>query len=419
MEQVSKYRKIFSCRVCNNPRLDMVLDLGEQFLSGVFPNFVDLNLDKGPLCLVKCNQENGGCGLVQLEDTFDLPTMYGELYGYRSGLNSSMVEHLKSKFETITKKIDLQSQEIVIDIAGNDGTFLSNFSRNLRLCSIDPTSQKFKKYIPDFVDFIPDFFSKEVFYAKFPNEKASLITSFSMFYDLEDPCKFAEDIKSILEPVKGIWVLEQSYMPEMVKMNSFDTVCHEHLSYYGMKQIKYIMDSVGLKIIDFEFNHINGGSISISVANSESCYEECTDKLAALLQEEMDLGFDGLTPWHNFTANIDTCRKDLWKILEEYTEAGLSICALGASTKGNVTLQTWKIGPEVIKVVADVNPEKEGHFTPGTWIPIENEDSVLASGHDLYLVLPWHFREFFLNSPKFRGKKLLFPLPKAEIVIPE
>jgi hypothetical protein len=208
-------------------------------------------------------------------------------------------------------------------------------------------------------------------------------------------------------------------MPEMVKMNSFDTICHEHLSYYGMRQIKFIMDSVGLKIIDFEFNSVNGGSISISVAHSDSRYKECTDKLDALLQEEMDLGFDGLTPWHNFTANIDRCKKDLWSIIEKYTKDGLSICALGASTKGNVTLQTWKIGPEVIKVVADVNPEKDGHFTPGTWIPIENEETVLKAGHDLYLVLPWHFREFFINNSKFKGKKLLFPLPKAEIVIPE
>lgn len=408
------FRKIEKCRVCGNEHYYTVLDLGNQYLSGIFPKFVDLDMYRGPLKLVKCDESTGGCGHVQLEHTFDLPTMYGEEYGYRSGLNSSMVKHLKGKYEKISNFLDLQKRDIVIDIAGNDGTFLSFFSPELKLVSIDPTSKKFSKYFKNHVDYIADFFTEKTFRKYFGEHKAKLVTSFSMFYDLENPCQFAKDVNDILDPNDGIWVLEQSYMPEMLRANSFDTVCHEHLSYYGMRQLKYIMDKAGFKIIDFEFNDVNGGSISVVVANKNSDYNECTDKLTALLQEELDLGLDTTIPWEDFQVRIDDCKNKFLDILKELKKNGLKIAALGASTKGNVTLQTWGIS-DYIDVVGDVNPDKNGSYTPGTWIPIKDEDSVLSEC-DVFIILPWHFKKFFVNNLKFKGKQLLFPLPTPELV---
>jgi hypothetical protein len=411
------FYKIEKCRVCDNSHLITVLDLGEQYLSGIFPKKVDLDMYKGPLKLVKCDETTGGCGHVQLEHTFDLPTMYGEEYGYRSGLNNSMVKHLKGKYEKILNYINLKEKDIVIDIAGNDGTFLGFFPDNLKLVSIDPTAKKFSKYYLDHVSYIADFFSRKVFVDFFGDTTAKLVTSFSMFYDLEDPCQFAKEVNSILDPEEGIWVLEQSYMPEMLRANSFDTVCHEHLSYYGMRQLKYIMDQAGLKIIDFEFNDVNGGSISLVVANKDSKYEEATQMLNDLLQEELDLKLDTTEPWNDFSLRIGECRIKFWELINKCKKDGLKIAALGASTKGNVTIQTWGVTPDDIEVVGEVNPDKDGAFTPGTWIPIKNEDSVIEE-YDVFVVLPWHFKNFFINSPKFKGKKLLFPLPNAEIVIP-
>jgi len=246
----SVFHKIEKCRVCGNEHYYTVLDLGDQYLSGIFPKFVDPDMYKGPLKLVKCDESTGGCGHVQLEHTFDLPTMYGEEYGYRSGLNSSMIKHLGEKYEKITNYLNLKENDIVVDIAGNDGTFLGFFPSTLKLVSIDPTSKKFGRYFADHVSYIADFFSKKTFREFFGKSNAKLITSFSMFYDLEDPCQFAKEVNSVLDPEEGIWVLEQSYMPEMLRANSFDTVCHEHLSYYGMRQLKYIMDQAGFKIID-------------------------------------------------------------------------------------------------------------------------------------------------------------------------
>ena len=411
------FHKIEKCRVCGNEHYYTVLDLGNQYLSGIFPKKVDFDMYKGPLKLVKCDESTGGCGHVQLEHTFDLPTMYGEEYGYRSGLNSSMVKHLKEKYEKITNYLNLKEDDIVIDIAGNDGTFLGFFPSTLKLVSIDPTSKKFGRYFADHVSYIADFFSEKTFREFFGKSNAKLITSFSMFYDLEDPCQFAKDVNSVLDPEEGIWVLEQSYMPEMLRANSFDTVCHEHLSYYGMRQLKYIMDRAGFKIIDFEFNDVNGGSISLVVANKDSKYEEATQMLNDLLQEELDLKFNTAEPWNDFSFRIEECRIKFWELINKCKEDELKIAALGASTKGNVTLQTWGVTADDIQVVGEVNPDKDGSFTPGTWIPIKNEDSVIEE-YDVFVILPWHFKNFFINSSKFKGKKLLFPLPNAEIIIP-
>jgi len=408
------FHRIEKCRVCGNNKYDTVLDLGNQYLSGIFPKSIDPDMYCGPLTLVKCNEESGGCGHVQLEHTFDLPTMYGEEYGYRSGLNGSMIKHLKEKSEKILNDVNLKSGDIVIDIAGNDGTFLSFFPQDLQLTSIDPTSEKFSKFFPPNVNYIPDFFSEKIFKERFGNQKAKVVTSFSMFYDLEDPCDFARQVNSILDS-DGIWVLEQSYMPEMLRVNSFDTVCHEHLSYYGIRQIKYIMDKAGLKIIDFEFNDVNGGSISVVVAPNTSPRKECTVKLTALLASELDQKLDTLEPWEEFAIRIDKCKEEFWAIVKDLKEKGLKIAGLGASTKGNVTLQTWGIGSETIDVIGDVNPDKDGSFTPGTWIPIQNEESVIEE-YDVFVVLPWHFKKFFVDNKKFKGKKLLFPLPKPEVV---
>ena len=414
---MNKFHKIEKCRVCGNEHLITVLDLGDQFLSGIFPKTIDLGMYKGPLALVKCDEKKGGCGHVQLEHTFDLPTMYGDEYGYRSGLNGSMIRHLREKAEKIKADTNLDSGDIVVDIAGNDGTFLGFFPHDLQLMSIDPTSRKFKDYIPEHVNHIADFFSADTYRERFGKQKAKVVTSFSMFYDLEDPCEFARQVHEILD-CHGIWVLEQSYMPEMLKQNSFDTVCHEHLSYYGMRQLKYIMDKAGFKIVDFEFNDVNGGSISVVVTPStNSERKECTTKLTGLIALEIEKKLDTIEPWEEFAQRINDCKEQFWKIIDFYKSNGAKICCLGASTKGNVTLQTWEVTPDDVEMIGDVNPDKDGSFTPGTWIPIKDEEDVLMRDYDLHIVLPWHFRDFFLKNEKFKGKRFLFPLPEPEVVI--
>jgi hypothetical protein len=239
------------------------MSLGEQTLTGVFPRSRSEKITSGPVDLVQCSSPKG-CGLVQLKQSYDLSEMYGLNYGYRSGLNASMVKHLHSKVDKILSSGLLERGDLVIDIGSNDATTLRAYPSGLyQLVGIDPTGVKFSSYYPPEIRLIPEFFTAMAVSQTLSGKKAKIITSFSMFYDLEDPVAFAKEINGALDD-EGLWIFEQSYLPAMLKTNSFDTICHEHLEFYALKQINWITEKAGLKVIDVEFNDINGGSFSVT-----------------------------------------------------------------------------------------------------------------------------------------------------------
>src|SRR5258708_5532240 len=218
------------CRICGSAELTTVLNLGSQALTGVFPKTKSQPVASGPLELVKCSGEDK-CGLVQLRHSYDLDELYGMNYGYRSGLNASMVRHLHAKVQRILTAGILAPGDLVLDIGSNDSTTLRAYpERTYQLVGVDPTGKKFSHFYPSHVDLIPDFFSADIVRRKLSERRAKIITSFSMFYDLEDPIAFMREIASCLDD-DGIWVFEQSYLPAMLRTNSFDTVCHEHLEF--------------------------------------------------------------------------------------------------------------------------------------------------------------------------------------------
>jgi NDP-4-keto-2,6-dideoxyhexose 3-C-methyltransferase len=409
--------RISRCRVCGNADLVSVLNLGEQYLTGVFPRGVSEAPSRGPLELVKCHGD-GVCGLLQLANSYDLDEMYGDNYGYRSGLNASMVAHLESSAQRIQQVADLDPRAIVLDIGSNDGTFLSFFPERCRRVGFDPTIVKFKDLYPADVQTVADFFSAARFREVYGDEKASVVTSFSMFYDLESPIDFVKEIASILDPVAGIWVFEQSYMPLMLERLAYDTVCHEHLEYYGLLQVKWILRAAGLQVIDVALNDTNGGSFVVTAAHTSSTAYSPSSSVSKIEKQELESELLGLTPFFEFRDRVELSRAELQETLRAILDDGLTIGGIGASTKGNVLLQYAGITPVEISAIGDVNPEKDGRQTPGTWIPICSEQALLATEPDYLLVLPWHFREFFMSSPAFAGRKLIFPLPQVEIVTP-
>ena len=410
-----RYKKIEQCRICGNSHLVRVLDLGEQMLTGVFPRERVRDVTIGPLRLVKCVGGSEACGLLQLEHTFSLGEMYGENYGYRSGLNASMVEHLQGKVKNILKQVALSKGDLVVDIGSNDSTTLQAYpSDGIVLVGIDPTGVKFHAYYPPHIQLIPDFFSSALLKARFPGKKAKVITSFSMFYDLEAPLTFMREIYEVLAD-EGVWVFEQSYMPTMLETNSYDTICHEHLEFYSLLQIKWMTDRVGFKIIDIEFNDVNGGSFSVTV--SKSLQRVTIEPLMQqILAEECAKGLDTLVPYHAFAKRAAQSRSDLLEFVENAHAEGKTVAALGASTKGNVLLQYCGLTEKEITYVGEVNVDKFGCYTPGTWIPIIPEKELLALQPDYLLILPWHFRSFFENSNMLKNCTLVFPLPLLEIL---
>ena len=408
------YKKIEKCRICGNTHLVQVLDLGEQMLTGIFPREKGAKVTTGPLRLMKCMGGDEVCGLLQLEHSYDLGEMYGENYGYRSGLNASMVAHLHSKVEKILGQVELREGDLVIDIGSNDSTTLQAYpSSGLTLVGIDPTGVKFHNYYPSHIQLIPDFFSSALVNERFPEQKAKVITSFSMFYDLEDPMGFMRQVYDVLTD-DGIWVFEQSYMPTMLEMNSYDTVCHEHLEFYALRQIKWMADRVGFRIIEVEFNDVNGGSFSVMVAKSHGNLTP-DPSVQKILDDERLKGLNTLAPYEAFAESAAQSKVDLLTFIKTAHTEGKTIAALGASTKGNVLLQYCGMTEKDVSFVGEVNAEKFGCYTPGTWIPIIPEAELLAKNPDYLIVLPWHFRKFFLENKKFSKSTLVFPLPQLVV----
>lgn len=408
--------RISRCRICGNDDLVEIIDLGKQYLTGVFPSDTDPTLiTRGSLQLVKCNGPETVCGLVQLRHSYPAKQMYGSGYGYRSGLNQSMVAHLNTKVKKIEKMVVLSSEDVVIDIGSNDGTTLQQYKLGPHLIGIDPTAEKFQKYYPSESLIINDFFSTKVAMRATNGKLAKVITSFAMMYDIENPIAFANDVAEVLSK-NGIWVFEQSYLPSMVERLAYDTICHEHLEYYCLRQIKWILDKVHLKIIDLEFNDVNGGSFSVTAAHKSSVYTSPQDLISYALDQEQKKGYTEMDIYKDFADRVITSKIELVREISKLVTGGKRIIGLGASTKGNVLLQFCNFNTQVIESIGDVNPDKYQCFTPGTWIPITSEEEALASKADYFLVLPWHFKSFFMENERFIGKKLIFPLPKYEII---
>jgi hypothetical protein len=408
------YKEITKCRISSSTNLINVLSLGNQYLTGVFPKSKEEKVTIGPVDLVWCPDS----GLLQMKQSYSLDEMYGDNYGYRSGLNASMVKHLQKKIKTLEKLAKPTDQELIIDIGSNDATSLKAYSGNFRKVGIDPTGNKFKEYYTDDLTLIPDFFTADKFKNIFPNEKAKIITSIAMFYDLEDPRSFVSDIEKCLAE-DGIWHFEQSYMPSMLRTNSYDTICHEHLEFYSLKVVKSLLESEGLRIIDVQMNDINGGSFAVTACKSDAIYKSNIPIVNWMLSQEEEMGLDTIKPYEEFAKRTAQHKKNLTDLINALVADGKKVFGYGASTKGNVLLQYCGFTEKEIPFIAEVNTEKYGSFTPGTKIPIISEKEAKEMKPDYFLVLPWHFKNSIIAREEeymSNGGKFIFPLPEIEII---
>ncbi len=403
-----------SCRLCGSEALVPVLDLGNQALTGVFPGNISEPVTAGQLQLLWCRD----CTLLQLAHTYSLEEMYGWNYGYRSGLNQSMVNHLHGKAHYLETAAGLREGDVVVDIGSNDGTLLAGYqSEGIVRVGIDPTGPKFAQYYPEDVILVPEFFSASAFRKVEPERKARLVTSVAMFYDLDSPVEFARQVSSILAE-DGIWHFEQSYMPSMLRSTSYDTVCHEHLEYYSLGVIRRIMEEAGLEVVDVRFNRVNGGSFAVTAAHAGS-RPPSRGLVDWFHGQEQRMNLVTPKPFRDFEDRVFQHRQDLLELVGVLKESGARIMGYGASTKGNVLLQFCGLTSDDLPGIAEVNQDKFGKVTPGTGIPIISEDEAKAENPDYMMVLPWHFREGIVQREREylrSGGRLIFPLPEIEIV---
>jgi len=405
--------EITRCRICGSTELIKVISLGDQALTGVFPKVGENDPAIGPLELIRCAE----CTLVQLRHSFSPEAMYGDNYGYRSGLNASMVQHLESKISKLAAKFGIASHSVVLDIGSNDGTSCNKWlTYTNKVIGMDPTANKFASFYDNRVKFVSDFFSSKRFLDL--SEKADMITSIAMFYDLDDPVRFAQEINQSLSE-NGVWHLEQSYLPSMLAANAYDTICHEHVEYYSLTSLNEIFIRANLTIVEVALNDVNGGSIAVTVAKNTNTKYQTPEYLSWLLKEEQyDLYENSSTKLSELSMRVEHHRESLNSLLIKLRKEG-EIWGLGASTKGNVLLQYCEIDENLITAIADVNPDKMNRVTPGTRIPIKSEEDWEKALPRYSLVLPWHFKRTFLSrNEKYSlgGGQLIFPLPRIEVL---
>lgn len=410
-----------SCRICGSTALTPVIDLGPQHLQGSFvkPGKEIPPMRRIPLTLVRCDptRDENACGLLQMEHTVPPEVLYSA-YWYRSGTNQTMRDHLRGIVEEGVAMIH-KTSGIVLDIGCNDGTLLGNYPEGFLRLGVDPSDVA--RQVPAPAVVFEDIFPSVELTKYLDGRKCDLITSIAMFYDLEDPAAFCRNIKETLSPT-GLWIFEMSYMPSMLSMNSYDTICHEHLEYYSLAVIEFLLKKAGLRMVNAMHNNINGGSIRCYAThrdNFEFRSPVYSKNLLEMRQSEFDLELDTDRPYRNFQDHINVHREQLVKLLKDLKRQGKKIHIYGASTKGNTILQWCGIDNRIIDVAAERNPDKYGAYTLGTDIPIVSEAESRAMNPDYYLVLPWHFKDEFVQREKEtleRGTSLIFPLPTIEII---
>ena len=413
MKSVQNFQIIKRCRLCGSNQIYSMLNLGNQSFGGIFPKTKKQKVPFGPLNLAKCKN----CNLVQLKHNFNRNKMFGTNYGYESGINRSMKNHLKNLHKYVFKFTSLKKNDAVVDIGSNDGTLLNFFSKNnKKLYGIDPTiNQKFKKLYNKNINCISKLFDNlTVNFLKKKIKKAKIVFSIAMFYDLPNPVKFAKNVKELIGN-EGIWVSEQSYYPFMLKSNSFDTICHEHLEYYTIKSFKNICETANLKIIDISFNDVNGGSFRVVTSNKNSHFKEFKKLKFYENKEKILLKKHS---YYKFLKNINIIKNKLNLFLNNVKKEKKIVYGYGASTKGNVLLQYFKINKNLLPFISEVNKFKFNRYTPLTKIKILDHRKVIKNLPNYFLVLPWHFKKYILKNDinlLKRGVKYIFPLPNIKI----
>jgi hypothetical protein len=412
-----------TCRICGSRELAAVLDLGEQCIAGAFPEpGGEQPVQRAiPLQLVRCDmtRDQDACGLIQTRHTVPGAILYHS-YWYRSGVNRTMTENLHSIARAAEQLVGLQPGDLVVDIGCNDGTLFDGYdSEQIKYLGFDP-SDVTRYAVEKGYEVVRDFFGERAFMRRYPDQRAKIITSIAMFYDLEDPASFVRDVAGCLAE-EGVWVMELHYLPLMLETNAFDVVVHEHLEYYSLAVLERLFAEANLEVVSAELNDINGGSIRLFIAQAGTLPStpDAMARLQDLRLHEFEMALDSSEPYEEFARNVERIRSDLRTVCDRVVAEGKTIHIYGASTKGNTILQYVGLDRRVIPYAADRNPDKWGSETIRTGIPIISEEESRAMKPDYYLVLPWHFLDEFVEREQeylSGGGKFIVPLPEARIV---
>jgi len=411
---------INKCCVCGHTDLKPILSLGEQPLSSVFPGSDSPDPSVSPLELIRCNNQSkpDACGVVQLRHLADVTEMYGTTYGYSSSVSPTMVSHLEEMVHRLTGVAKPASGDIVLDIGCNDGTTLNAYGADSGLVRIgmDPSSRKFSSHFQPGIQVLYDFFSEKGVRSMIGDRQCRIVTSIAMFYDIDDPMEFMRQIRAILAP-DGVWALELSYLPLLLTQLTYDQICHEHVTYFGLTHMDWMMKRVGLRILDVSFNDVNGGSFFILAGQDGGPYQPNKAAIRKILDSEKPLSTDA--PFERLKNRVLAHRDEVRHFFELTRAAGKRVYGYGASTKGNIVMNYCGVKEGDLIAIGDRSPEKDGLVTPGTRIPIISHAKLRQLNPDYLFVLIWPFRkEVICDEIDYlnRGGKMVFHLPRLHVV---
>ncbi len=367
-------------------------------------------------------------GAARLQEVAPSDCMWGK-YWYRSGINNSMILELKSIAEQITSRMKVQPGDVWLDIACNDGTMFKFINKDVTKVGIDPCDDSYYAESSKVADcVIQDYFSYEAWKKTGIDKKCKVVTSIAMFYDLDDPHLFVEDIKKVLDD-NGVWVMQLSYTPLMIEQLAFDNICHEHVYYYSLTSLKALFEMHEMKIVDAELNDANGGSIRVYIQKNNAkvssfgtapLRDVCNFRIDSLLEyEKNNFDLTNVDLWQSFQERIDLLRQEVVDFITQEKSNGKKIYGYGASTKGNTLLQYFGLDHNHIDAIAERSPYKFGLKTVGTNIPIVSEEDMRNAKPDYLLILPWCFiSEFIEREKEFldNGGKFIIPCPKFEVI---
>lgn len=410
-----------TCRI-SGEKTTRLFSLGKLYLSDFIernevPNYepVELEMRLAPKS-----------GLVQLAHTVPGDVMYRK-YWYKSGTNATMTNELMSIAKKAQDLMHLKAGDVFLDIGCNDGTLLSFIEKHIVRIGFDPNDFKVESLKHADIIINNYFNYKEYQKTSHGHKKARVITSIAMFYDLEDPHAFVGDIKKTLDK-NGLWIMQMSYLPLMLKQLAFDNICHEHLEYYSLHALQFLLDKHGLKIVDCELNDVNGGSYRVYIRHADAdpttfatapYRDVATMRVSSLFEYEKKLKLNNKKIYLDFWKDIQNLKKQTVNFIKKEKKKGKSIWGYGASTKGNTLLQWFGLDETLIDGIAERSPAKFGLKTAGTNIPIYSEEEMRKAKPDYLLVLPWHFiNEFKKRESDFldRGGKLIVPCPTFEVI---
>jgi SAM-dependent methyltransferase len=406
------------CRFCRAPLSRTFADLGVSPIANAFLSSAQLNKMEPfyPLHAYVCDT----CLLVQLED-FEAPEhIFNDQYAYFSSYSDSWLDHARRYTEVITDRLSLNQKSFVVEIASNDGYLLQYFvKKGIPVLGIEPSgnvaSAAKKKGIDTLVEFLTANSAKEVVSKRC---KADLVLGNNVLAHVPDLNDFVEGLKILLSE-DGVLTLEFPHLLCLIRENQFDTIYHEHFSYFSFLAVRRIFSNHGLRIFDVDRLPTHGGSLRIYAALESSRRWVEEPSVEKLLAEERAAGLDAISSYSDFAERVNKTKLNLLRSLIEIKRAGKSIVGYGAPAKGNTLLNFCGIRSDFLDYTVDRSPQKQGMFLPGTHIPIAAPEKIFESKPDYVLILPWNLRDEIsaqMAGIAAWGGKFIVPIPEVRIL---